>query len=51
MPATDDLPLPSPDRPSLRWTGLTGAATPRHTPAMEIQEMNETKKPWRRVRT
>ena len=30
MPATDDLPLPSHDRPSLRWTGLTGAATALH---------------------
>ncbi|HEX5649447.1 MAG TPA: transcription-repair coupling factor [Steroidobacteraceae bacterium] len=26
-PANHALPLPSPDRPSLRWTGLTGAAT------------------------
>ena len=27
MPAPATPPLPSPDRPSLRWTGLTGAAT------------------------
>ncbi|HWJ07327.1 MAG TPA: transcription-repair coupling factor [Steroidobacteraceae bacterium] len=27
MPATDRLPLPSPERPALRWTGLAGAAT------------------------
>ncbi len=27
MSSTDDLPLPSSDQPSLRWTGLVGAAT------------------------
>jgi hypothetical protein len=30
---------------------VISAATPRHTPAIEIQEMNETKKPCLRVRT
>jgi hypothetical protein len=41
----------SPSKPFMTEMIVISAATPRHTPAIEIQEMNETKKPWRRVRT
>ena len=30
MPADDPAPLPAPEQPSLRWTGLTGAAVALH---------------------
>ena len=41
----------SPSNPFMTEMIVISAATPRQTPAIEIHEMNETKKPWRRVRT
>ena len=41
----------SPSKPFMTEMMVISAATPRHTPAIEIQEMNETKKPCLRVRT
>ena len=41
----------SPSKPFMTEMIVISAATPRQTPAIEIQEMNETKKPCRRVRT
>ena len=41
----------SPSKPFMTEMMVISAATPRHTPAIEIQEMKETKKPCLRVRT
>ena len=35
----------SPSNPFMTEMIVISAATPRHTPAIEIHEMNETKKP------
>ena len=44
-------PRNSPSKPFITDTIVISAATPRQTPSIDTHEMNDTKNPWRRVRT